>query len=116
MPLVANLRLFDSPYTLCYISEQRFVLPGEKYYKDIGVNVGECCEIGLSKEDKSRTLIYKVNALILQPLVKECVKSEIYRAKVFEFFYKLAGNPARGLLYALIILEPPDKEIIDYAW
>lgn len=116
MQLVAKLRLFESPYTTCYISEDCFLLPDEQYYKAIGVNIGDCCEIKLAKEDQVKTLVYKVNALILQPFVKECVKSEIYRTRVLEFFNKLAGNLASGVLCVLIILEPPDKELLDYAW
>lgn len=116
MHLVAKLRLFESPYTICYISEECFLLPDEEYYKAIGVNIGDCCEIELANEDEVTPLVYKVNALILQPFVRECMKSEIYRTRVLEFFNKLAGNPACGVLYVLIILEPPDKEILDYAW
>lgn len=92
------------------------MLPDEKYYKALGVNVGDCCEIELTDEDDIKPLVYNVNALILQPFVRECVKSEIYRMRVLEFFNKLAGYPGRGVLYMLIILEPPDKEILDYAW
>lgn len=116
MQLVAKLRLFYSPYTICYISQECFLLPDEECYKAIGVNVGSCCEIELADEDEIQPLVYNVNALILQPFVKECIKSEVYRSKVLEFFNKLARNPNSGILYMLIILEPPDKEILDYAW
>lgn len=116
MQLIAKLRLFDSPYTMCYISQECFLLPDEKYYKAIGVNAGECCEIELADEDKVKPTVYNVNALILQPFVKECVKSEMYRTKVVQFFNKRAINPASGVLYVLLILEPPDKEILDYVW
>ncbi|KAJ2940288.1 hypothetical protein O0L34_g11862 [Tuta absoluta] len=122
MELVTKVRLFRSPYTICYISKDHIVLPDEKTYKSIGVNTGDCFEdieeIGDGKVTYNRKNKLKctTSALFLQPFLKECLNSKVYRSKVLAHLNMLSGNPDSGVVFLKLILEPPDRELIDYAW
>ncbi|KAI5642642.1 hypothetical protein NE865_05409 [Phthorimaea operculella] len=122
MELITKVRLFRSPYTICYISKDHIVLPDERTYKSIGVNTGECLEdiedIGDGKvQNNTRNkLKCTTSALFLQPFIKECLNSKVYRSKVLAHLSMLCGNPYSGVVFLKLILEPPDRELIDYAW
>lgn len=124
MQLVTKVRLFKSPYTVCYISEDRIALSDEYICKSIGVraDTGNCSLVDQNRskneEKESSTKILKVytNALFLQPFVKECLNSNVYRTNVLRYLYKLCGYPNSKKVFLKLILEPPDKEVIDYAW
>lgn len=115
--MVTKVRLFRSPYTIFFITEDLSILPDEQYYKSIGVKIGDCCELEIDGEDEvQKKLRVKTNALFLQPFVKECVNSDVYRSNVVSHLNRLGGYPACGTVFLKLILEPPDTEIIDYAW
>lgn len=116
MQVVTKVRLFRSPYTIFFISEDVSVLPDEQYYKSIGVKTGDCCEFEIDGEEAKKKLKLRVNALFLQPFVKECVNSDVYRSNVVSHMNRLGGYPECGTVFLKLILEPPDTEIIDYAW
>lgn len=117
MQVVFKLMLFRAPYTICYISEEYLVLPDIEYYKSIGVEPGDCCDISVEDENEGRQCIirYKTNALFLQPFVK-CLRSYEYRTNVINNLNKLRGYPVNGTVLVNLKLEPPDQEIIDHAW
>lgn len=124
MQLVTKVHLFKSPYTVCYISENRIALPDKQSCKSIGVRAetGDCSLIDQNehkKEEKeSSRKILKVStpAIFLQPFLKECLNSIKYRTKVLSYLYKICGYPNNRTVFLKLILEPPDKEVIDYAW
>nr|XP_034828099.1 uncharacterized protein F58A4.6 [Maniola hyperantus] len=123
MQLVTKVRLFKSPYTVCYISEDRIVLSDEYSCKSIGVraDTGDCSfvdqnELNEEKESSRKILKVYTNALFLQPFVKECLNSNVFRTNVLRYLYKLCGYPNSRTVFLKLILEPPDKEVIDYAW
>uniref|UniRef100_A0A1E1WIQ9 Uncharacterized protein n=1 Tax=Pectinophora gossypiella TaxID=13191 RepID=A0A1E1WIQ9_PECGO len=118
MKLVTKVRLFRSPYTICYISKDQVALPDEKYYKTIGVNAGDFCDVSVEDEEQdtvSKKLKFTASALFLQPFLKECLNSEVYRCKVLSYLSHLAGSDC-GLVVLNLTLEPPDKEVIDFVW
>ena len=117
MQVVAKVRLFRSPYTIFFLTEDLSILPDEQYYKSIGVKIGDCCELEIDGEDQvKKKLTLRTNALFLQPFVKECVNSDVYRSNVVSHLNMLGGYPECGTVFLKLILEPPDAEIIDYAW
>ncbi|XP_068623815.1 uncharacterized protein [Battus philenor] len=118
MRVFINVWLFQSPYTICYITEDVFMLPHEQHYKTIGVKVGECYYIAVEESHISRAKKIKlgVNALFFQPFVKECLLSHNFRANVVRNIYQTCQIPHYKTVFLKLILEPSDKEIIDYAW
>ncbi|CAB3220162.1 unnamed protein product [Arctia plantaginis] len=117
MQVLTNIRLFRSPFTLFYISEGFIIFPNEECYKSIGVKVGDCCEISVDdKIPDAQVLKLRTSAFFLQLFVKECQNSSTYRHNVVTHLNKLSGYPLDGTAFLKLILEPPDTEIIDYAW
>ncbi|XP_045454280.1 uncharacterized protein LOC123663656 [Melitaea cinxia] len=124
MQLVTKVYLYRSPYTICYISQDRLLLPDEYSSKSIGVKVNtsdfnlDDTEIknDNTKELNKKNLKLSTTALFLQPFLKECLNSEVYRTNVLRNLKKLSSHPNSGTLFLKLILEPPDKEVIDYAW
>lgn len=117
MQVLTKIRLFRSPFTTFYISEDFSVLPNEQCYKDIGVKIGDCCEVQVEHEiPTARLLKLRTNAFFLQLFVKECLNSDVYRYNVVRHLNKISGYPLDGTVFLKLILEPPDIEIIDYAW
>lgn len=118
MQVIAKVRLFRSPYTTCYISEDDLLLPDSQCCKLLGVKCGE--DSGdvqvLEKTEKKKRVKFVASAFFFQPFVKECLNSDIYRGKVLLHLNTLCGNPLNGTVFLNLILEPPDKEVIDYAW
>lgn len=125
MQLVTKVRLYRKPYTICCITEDRITLPDSHSCKSIGVkcdisnlNIGDYIEVKyepILNEDKN-ILKLTTTALFLQPFLKECVNSNVYRKNVITYLNKVCGYPNSGTVYFKLILVPPDKEIIDYAW
>ncbi|XP_026494498.1 uncharacterized protein LOC113399565 [Vanessa tameamea] len=121
MQLVTKVHLYRSPYTICYISEDRLTLPDEYSYKSIGVkndtndsNIGDQ-NVNILDLNK-KNLKFSTSALFLQPFLKECLNSNVYRINVLRNLNELSGHPNSGTLFLKLILEPPDREVIDYAW
>lgn len=118
MQVIAKVHLFRSPYTICYISEEDLVLPDTQCCKLIGVKCGDDAnDLQIQeKTEKQKHLKFVASAFFLKPFVKECVNSDVYRGKVLLHLNKLCGYPLNGTVFLNLILEPPDKEMIDYAW
>ncbi|XP_063368970.1 uncharacterized protein F58A4.6 [Cydia amplana] len=119
MPLVTKIRLFCSNYTICYMSEELFVFPDKKYYENLGVKSGDAWELDIERCDgdrKTKSLKMVVNALFLQPFVRECLNSKTYRTNVVNHLNQRCGNTENGTAFLKLILKPPDSEVIDYAW
>ncbi|CAK1590097.1 unnamed protein product [Parnassius mnemosyne] len=117
MKVLIDIWLFRSSYTTCLLTEEGFMLPDKHFYKSIGVNVGDCWDVDIKQKiSQAKKLKFVANALFLQPFVKECIIFNIYRAKVVKNINKFCGNINNGTVFLKLILEPPDKEIIDYAW
>lgn len=126
MELVTKVFLYRSPYTICYMTKDRIILPDSQSYKSIGIkrnasdlNVGDHIEVKSDlKTEASCKRLLKLNtsALFLQPFLKECINSDVYRINVIRYINKLSGYPNSGTVFLKLILEPPDKEVIDYAW
>lgn len=125
MQLITKVHLYRKPYTICCITEDRITLPDSHSCKSIGVkcdisnlNIGDYIEVKyepILNEDKN-ILKLTTTALFLQPFLKECVNSNVYRKNVITYLNKVCGYPNSGTVYFKLILVPPDKEIIDYAW
>ncbi|CAG9559018.1 unnamed protein product [Danaus chrysippus] len=124
MQLVAKVYLFRSPYTICFISEDSVTLSNEGKYKSIGVNVIKKKVISgdeLSKNVNVRSSNRKIlklstTALFLQPFLRECLNSNIYRTNVLLHLNKLSEETNSRTVFLKLILEPPDREVIDYVW
>lgn len=123
MSIVTEILLFRKPYTTCYISNEQFILPHRKYNISIGVksDIHVCKVVDVpgneSNEENSKKIFkVKTNALFLQPFVKACLNSSVYRENVIRHLNNLSGIPGEGVIHLKLILEPPDKEIIDYEW
>lgn len=124
MQLVTKVRLYRNPYTICCITEDRITLPDNNSCKSIGVkcdisslSIGDCIEIEYEPPNKDKNILkLSTTALFLQPFLKECVNSNIYRKNVIAYLNKICGYPNSGTVYFKLILVPPDKEVIDYAW
>ncbi|XP_075983888.1 uncharacterized protein F58A4.6 [Anticarsia gemmatalis] len=117
MQVLTKIRLFRNPFTTFYFSEDFSVLPDEECYKSIGLKIGDCCEIQVDDViPASRLLKLRTNAFFLQLFVRECMNSDVYRKNVVSHLNELSGYPIDGTVFFKLILEPPDTEIIDYAW
>jgi hypothetical protein len=117
MQVIIKVRLFKSRYTICHITEYNLLLEDIECYKPLGINCGDCAEVIVDeKRDKNKKLKLVTNALFLQPFVKECFNSDVYRGNVLVHLHKLCGYPENGTVFFNFILEPPDKDIIDHAW
>ncbi|XP_052738812.1 uncharacterized protein LOC112056964 [Bicyclus anynana] len=118
MQLVIKVYLFKIPYTVCFISEDSITLPDECICRSIGVRAdNDGCRIKDQKKESSRKIL-KVysSALFLQPFVKECLNSDVYRTNVLRNLSELCSHPDSRTVFLKLILEPPDREVIDYAW
>lgn len=118
MLVLIKVWLFRSYYTTCYVTEDVLMLQDEQCYKLIGLKVGECydIDIGYISLPEVKRKKYTTNALFLQPFLKECSIYHTYRTNVVRNIEKLCKYPRNGMVFLKLILEPPDKEIIDYAW
>lgn len=108
MLLVLKIWIYGKPYSMYYLSEEGFVLSvlQSSSYSSIDI------------EDKV-TRKYKclvTSALFLQPFIRECLTSEVYRICVLENIKQLFGTTANGTVFMKLKLEPPHREILDYAW
>lgn len=117
MRVVLKIILYRNPYTICYISDEYLVFPEKQYYKCFGVEAGSCCvePDNQDKDGKNSALRYTTNALFLQYLVT-CLMSDVYRTNVVMNLNRRCGWPSSKTILLKLVLEPPDKEIIDYAW
>lgn len=117
MQVITKVRLFRSPYTICYISEDCVVIPDVKSYELLGVKCGDGCEVQVSdNKNKDLRLKFVATAHFLLPFLRECLNSDVYRGNVLMHLHRLCGYPENGTVFLNLILEPPDKEVIDYAW
>lgn len=110
---IIKIRLYKSTFTICCICDNHFVIPDKRTYKFLNVKNGEVRDIEIIKGEKKFKLT--TSALFLQPFVRECVNSNIYRLNVVSYLREISGN-IKSTVFLKLILEPPDKEIIDYAW
>lgn len=117
MQVVIKILLYRVPYTICYVSDDRLAFPDKRYYKSIGLEAGDCCVAPENDEIVGRKGAVKctTNALFLQPFVK-CLRSDVYRTNVVLYLNRLCEWPTSRRVLLRFILEPPDREIIDYAW
>lgn len=117
MQVVFKVILYRVPYTICYVSQQYLVLPDKLYYQTIGIEPEDCSDLSNVDENEGRQcmLQYNTNALFLQPFIN-CLRSFTYRTNVIKYLNKLSDYPAGGAVLVKLKLEPPDQEIIDYAW
>lgn len=119
MQLVTKIRLFGEPYTVSYISEDDVVFPNAEVYKALGFESHNSCDIFVNSEDDSsgrKPLRLVTSAHFLRPFLRECIQSDIYRWKVLTHLRELSGIPDTETVFFKLILDPPDKELIDYAW
>ncbi|XP_013167541.1 PREDICTED: uncharacterized protein F58A4.6 [Papilio xuthus] len=117
MRVFMKLFLFRRPYTVCYITKDVFMLPDELFYKEIGLNIGDCYDdIGTLTLRRTKRVKFTINALFLQPFLKECVIFDAYRYNVIKNVYQKSHNQLNEPIFLKLILEPPDQEIIDYEW
>ncbi|XP_072934234.1 uncharacterized protein F58A4.6 [Epargyreus clarus] len=116
MHLLINVCLFNRPFTVCYITEEYLTFSNEEGYKSIGVKEDSNSCIHLNDEKAGKKCKLKASALFLQPFLKECLNSEVYRTNVLKNFNRLSGSPKDSVVFLKLILEPPDKEVIDYSW
>ncbi|VVC97782.1 unnamed protein product [Leptidea sinapis] len=118
MELIIKVHLFRSPYTMCYISENKMIL-SEEQVKSFGLK--NACGDKIDENDfkivPKQKNNFKLNttAFFLQAFVKECFNSDIYRRNVLCSMSKICGTSTEPMFLKLI-LEPPDKEVIDYGW
>lgn len=117
MQVVTKVSLFRSPFTIFYITEDFSVILNDQCYKSIGVEKVGDCELEINDQIPAKQVLkLRTNALFLQIFVKVCLNSFVYRCNVIDNLYKLSGDPKDGAVFLKLILEPPDREIIDYAW
>ncbi|XP_063832965.1 uncharacterized protein F58A4.6 [Ostrinia nubilalis] len=114
MQLVTSVRLYRRPYTICYVSEEGLVIPDTQCCKLLGIE----CGYGDYYYDSGyrNKLKFVATAFFLRPFVQACINSDEYRYRVLLHLHKLCGFPEDGVVFLKLILEPPDKEIIDYGW
>ncbi|KAJ0173247.1 hypothetical protein K1T71_011423 [Dendrolimus kikuchii] len=119
MQIVAKVILYRNLYTICYITEDSVIIQDKQCCKALGLKNSECDKTGDIENVKTiqgKSLKYTATALFLKPFVFECMNSDIYRAKVLTYLTTISGCPANGTVFLKLILEPPDSDIIDYAW
>lgn len=117
MQLIIKIRLYGKFYTVCYISEDELLLPKPIFYKLLGLKVENDSKDDLfSIVQLEKTLRLKTSALFLYPFVHECYNSKVYRIKVLVHLYQLSQKKEDDIVFLKLLLEPPDKEILDYAW
>ncbi|XP_028043311.1 uncharacterized protein F58A4.6 [Bombyx mandarina] len=117
MRVIVNVWLYQCPFTICYVSEDLFLVPEERIYKSLGLKTGDCCEIGMDADNvKKNVLKLKIDATFLLPFVKACMGSDVFRKNLSYNLNSICEFPRHGTVVLKLILEPPDKEIIDYAW
>lgn len=116
--VVINVHLFGIPYTTFYISHYSVVLSDKRCYKWFRLGAGDCPAVldEYYKIARRSGLKFVASAFFLKPFVQECQESDIYRYNVLRHLNELRGYPENGIVFLKLILEPPDKEIIDYAW
>ncbi|KAL4714506.1 hypothetical protein ACJJTC_017569 [Scirpophaga incertulas] len=117
MQLMIKVTLYRKPYTIFYI-----------YFEYLPLLEVHTCKFVFEKSADSikviqegdgylrRKLRLTASALFLQPFKEACLRSEVYRRNVLMNLHKLFINRETGTVLLNLKLEPPDKEIIDYAW
>ncbi|KAM3963850.1 uncharacterized protein ACR2FA_001886 [Aphomia sociella] len=117
MQVVTTIYLYGAPFTISYISEDGLALRDKELYTLLTLESGDNSETqDVHKDINGKMLRYRTNAFFLKPFMKECQNSDVYRANVVIHLNKLCGYPENGTVFLKLILEPPDREIIDYAW
>lgn len=120
MQVIIKIMLYSNPYTFCYITEDSVIFLDKQCYKALGLKKKDHVEAGDIENVKTATdgksLKYTATAFFLKPFVYECMNSDIYRLKVLSYLNSLSGFPEKGSVFLKLILEPPDSEILDYAW
>lgn len=106
MKITLFVYLFKKIYKICDITRKRILFEDEF---DIFFDKFESFHI-------PKSLVYVTNAYFLQPFTKALINSTIYRVNVIRNMYQKSGILKSKLLFVSLELEPPDKEIIDYAW
>ncbi|XP_013184061.2 uncharacterized protein LOC106129908 [Amyelois transitella] len=119
MQVVTQIYLFRNPYTICYINEEVVILANDELYKVLNLNQKAYPDKDNDKEGSSdvvrKRLRLVVSAYFLGLFLRECGNSEAYRHNVVERFKTVSGYD-NGTVFLKLILEPPDQEILDYAW
>ncbi|XP_041972029.1 uncharacterized protein F58A4.6 [Aricia agestis] len=121
MLLLVKVNLYNSPFVLFEVFKEDLIFYDVEVLKMIGLRTNSAI-IELDDDTKSerikstkKCLKLRANGLFLQPFVKECINSEIYRCCVINRLKQCEMN-LNTRVFLKLILEPPDKEILDYAW
>lgn len=119
MQILTKILLYQSPYTVSYISVDKIIVQDKMFYKNLGLKNGDCGDTDVNENlilKPRKILKFTTTALFLKPFIFECMNSDVYRAKVVSHLTNLSGCPENGTVFLKLILEPPDSEILDYAW
>ncbi|XP_022115067.2 uncharacterized protein LOC110993216 [Pieris rapae] len=111
--------LFHTPFLIIYVTEECVSFSEENSYLRLLSSFGDLriAKKNNTEERKGRhckSLKFILSALYLQPFMRVCANSKVFRRNINNLF-ELSGNKSERTFLKLI-LEPPDKEIIDYAW
>ncbi|CAF4802901.1 unnamed protein product [Pieris macdunnoughi] len=110
--------LFHTPFLIIYVTEECVSFSEEINYLRLLSSFGDLrIAKKINTEDRKgrrKSLKFILSALYLQPFMKICANSTLFRRNI-NILYELSGNKSETSFLKLI-LEPPDKEILDYAW
>ncbi|XP_045522573.1 uncharacterized protein LOC123713110 [Pieris brassicae] len=115
--------LFHTPFLIIYVTEECVSFSEENSYLrllssfgDLRITIKINTEVGNNDDTRRRckSLKFILSALYLQPFMKVCANSKLFRRNINSLF-ELSANKSETSFLKLI-LEPPDKEILDYAW
>ncbi|XP_047524072.1 uncharacterized protein LOC125062299 [Pieris napi] len=110
--------LFHTPFLIIYVTEECVSFSEENTYLRLLSSFGDLrIAKKINTEDRKgrrKSLKFILSALYLQPFMKICANSTLFRRNINNL-YELSGNKSETRFLKLI-LEPPDKEILDYAW
>lgn len=114
--LVLKIRLYVKPYSICYITEEGCLFPDESLSKVLGLQTTSPCTVDVEDYQVKRRFTLVTNSLFLRPFLRECLISKVYRMRVLENVTNTCGYSANEPAFLNLKLEPPDREILDYAW
>ncbi|XP_026755060.1 uncharacterized protein F58A4.6 [Galleria mellonella] len=117
MQVITDIHLYHNLQAICSISDEGLVLPDKELYRLLSLESDiSVIHNDINEDHKGKRLRFIASAYFLKPFLKECLNSDVYRANVVMHLNRLSGYPENGVVFLKLILEPPDQEIIDYAW
>lgn len=118
MQIETRVQLFRRTFIIFYTTEDYIILAEKNHnlrlFKSDGLKIDKNSII----EDRTlncKRVKLNVSALFLKPFLEVCTHSKVFRRNIISNICELSTIKCENAVFKLI-LERPDKEILDYAW